>query len=207
MDLGTFILAERIVGSVSPVADNPTEPERPGTLHYLATMYRDGRSFATHVSALTHEQADVQTALRVAAERARRLEQHPQRDNWLRAAGIAAAPDDPLTASAAHAGEAELWHRAQQAEAQALRTFLGDAAYRELLAIVAPPALATTAVAARSVEEPRGRGRPRWLAMATRGLAWGLAITGSVLLLRSGLARGRVRRGVREALRRFVPSR
>lgn len=207
MDLPTFILAERITGTISPVDDNPTEPERPGTLHYLATMYRDGRSFATHVSAPVGDLVDLDRALRVAAERAHRLEASGTREDWLRASHIADESDDPLVVGPAHAGEVELWHRAQQAEAQALRTFLGEVAYRQLADVIAP---ATTPYARAEAEAPDGPadqvghlehppGRRRW---------WvGALVGGAAIALPVLLARMRSRPARRSALRWMLPAR
>ena len=204
MDLPTFILAERIIGTISPVDGNPTEPERPGTLHYLATMDRDGRSFATHVSAPVGEVADVGLALRIAGGRARRLDGSPTRDEWMRLAGIVNGSDDPLEVGAAYVGEAELWHRAQQAEAQALRTFLGEVAYRRLFEVLDPVASIPS--------RPRhaASSRPR-ISAAARGPWWLGALAGAAVLavpvvIARGMSRPR-RRGARAAFRRLIPGR
>lgn len=195
MDLPTFILAERITGTISPVDSNPTEPPRPGVLHYLATMYRDGRSFATHLSAPVGDTPDLDGALRTAAERAYRIDRAATHEEWLRAADIHDEPDDPLEVGAAHAGEVELWHRAQRAEAQALRAFLGEVAYRQLMTAIAPPGVPPT-------ETPGAATRPsrRWWMGA---LAWGVILAVPLLLARLGL---RSRRGARAGRRRFPPA-
>lgn len=198
MDLATFILAERVTGTVSPVDSNPLEPPRPGVLHYLATMYREGRTFATHLSAPVGHAPDLAYALQSAAERARRLEASATHDEWLRASGMHDESADPLEVGAAHAGEVELlWHRAQQAEVQALRRFLGEVAYRRLVEVVGParPADGTAA--------PGGpgpwRGARAWLIGATAGAA----VLGLPLLLARA---GRRRSRLRSALRRIVPA-
>jgi len=177
MDAEEFLRIERITGSVTPVDSNPTEPARPGVLHYLATMHRDGRSFANHLSAPVGEPVDLPDALRMAATRARRVEDcEGDRERWLRASGIADEPSDPLRVGAAHAEEVDLWLRAQRAEAQALRTFMGEVGYRTLMDLVGPtPALpdaasAESALAAASA--PVTRGSPgRWWVGAAVGLA------------------------------------
>lgn len=205
MDLPTFILAERITGTISPVDNNPTEPERPGTLHYLATMHRDGRSFATHVSAPVGDLVDLDRALRAAAERAHRLSTCATREEWMRASRIHDESDDPMVVGPAHAGEADLWYRAQQAEAQALRTFLGEVAFRQLTDVVAPPA--TPHAAQGESDAPIDRAgrldqplrRRRWWVGALVG---GTAIAVPVLL-----ARMRSRHSRRRALRWMMPAR
>jgi len=205
VDLPTFILAERITGTVSPADANPTEPPRPGVLHYLATMYREGRSFATHLSVPVGDPPGLDVALRLAAERARRVEHAPTHEEWLRAAGIRDRPDDPLEVGAAHAGEVELWHRAQLAEAQALRAFLGEVAYRELMEAIAPiPPARETAPDAPRAQEARsdrgGRSVRRWWMGA---LVWGVVLALPLVLVRRGAG---TRRGARSPLRRFIPA-
>jgi len=206
VDLPTLIRAERITGTVSPADSNPTEPPRPGVMHYLATAYRDGRSFATHLSVPVGDPPALDLALRIAAERARRIEAAPTREEWLRAAGIHDESDDPLEVGAAHAGEAELWHRAQQAEAQALRAFLGEVAYRQLMEAIAPLSFPQDAIRtapprrqdARADTGARG-GRRWWLG----ALAWGVMLALPLILARVG---SRSRRGSRSPLRRFMPA-
>lgn len=189
MDLGTFILAERVTGTVSPVDTNPIEPPRPGVRHYLATMHRDGRSFTSHFSAPIGEAPGIEDALRAAAERARQVETAPH-DDTQRATEMRDI-DSPAVAPR-QAGEIELWRRAQQTEAQALCAFLGDGGYHRLIGALPPRPRGEDRAGRRS------RSTRRWLLRALSGTA---VVAAPALLVRSTTCARRKRSMLRRLLR------
>lgn len=129
-DIDELLSDAGITGRLSPVGANPVEASARGDVHYQATIIRGRHAIDVYCSTGGGRPApSVADALIAAGRRATSIAHAGSPSAWARA--LDRDPEDP---------DVERWYRAQVAEADALRSFLGDDGFAALARAVAEEA-------------------------------------------------------------------